>query len=300
MSIESVVWDEWYPVAIVEDVVPDRTYRTQLLGHAIEYRRDAAGQFSAWRADRQQQPCVTQTRYHAHWVSLGQPRHDLFALPEFEEADRHIVGAGSMNVHVSGLRAIENFLDMAHFPYVHHGYLGAEPYTDVEPYDVSLENGEIYARNCRFFQPRGAAAQTGGSENAYIYRVVQPYSAFLYKTSHGAVGRMDVIGLLVQPLTEEWCRAHTLLAYVDEGTSDEGLRLFQQTIFGQDLMLLSNEIPKKMPLDSRFEIPVKADAMSMAYRRWLDQRGVQYGTFRELASHALPSPDRAAPQGAVA
>lgn len=300
MSIESVVWDEWYPVAIVEDVVPDRTYRTQLLGHAIEYRRDAAGQFSAWRADRQQQPCATQTRYHAHWVSLGQPRHDLFALPEFEEADRHIVGAGSMNVHVSGLRAIENFLDMAHFPYVHHGYLGAEPYTDVEPYDVSLENGEIYARNCRFFQPRGAAAQTGSSENAYIYRVVQPYSAFLYKTSHGAVGRMDVIGLLVQPLTEEWCRAHTLLAYVDEGTSDEGLRLFQQTIFGQDLMLLSNEIPKKMPLDSRFEIPVKADAMSMAYRRWLDQRGVQYGTFRELASHALPSPDRAAPQGAVA
>ena len=302
MSIESVVWDEWYPVAIVEDVAPDRTYRTQLLGHAIEYRRDAAGQFSAWRADGQRQPCATQTRYHAHWVSLGHPRHALFALPEFEEADRRIVGAGSMNVHVSGLRAIENFLDMAHFPYVHHGYLGAEPYTDVEPYDVSLENGEIFARNCRFFQPRGAATATGsGSDTDYVYRVVQPYSAFLYKTSHGHPGRMDVIGLLVQPLTEEWCRAHTLLAYVDEGTSDEGLRLFQQTIFGQDLMLLSNEIPKKMPLDSRFEIPVKADAMSMAYRRWLDQRGVQYGTFRELASHALPSPDRAPqPHGAVA
>lgn len=303
MQIESVVWDEWYPVAIADDVAPNRTYHTQLLGHAIEYRRDAAGQFSAWRADSERQPCETLTRYHAHWVSLGHPRHALFALPEFEEADRRIVGAGSMNVHVSGLRAVENFLDMAHFPYVHHGYLGAEPYTDVEPYDVTLENGEIFARNCRFFQPRGAATAAGsGSDTDYIYRVVQPYTAFLYKTSHGRPGRMDVIGLLVQPLTEEWCRAHTLLAYVDESTSDEGLRLFQQTIFGQDLMLLSNEIPKKMPLDSRFEIPVKADAMSMAYRRWLDQRGVQYGTFRELAAHALPSPDRAdtAHQGASA
>ena len=56
----------------------------------------------------------------------------------------------------------------------------------------------------------------------------------------------------------------------------------------------------RLPPARPYEIPVKADAMSMAYRRWLDQRGVQYGTFRELASHALPSPDRAAPQGAVA
>ena len=84
------------------------------------------------------------------------------------------------------------------------------------------------------------------------------------------------------------------------GLGPQGLRLFQQTIFGQDLMLLSNEIPKKMPLDSRFEIPVRADAMSMAYRRWLDQRGVRYGTYRELESPAMPAPAGHLPTGEIA
>ena len=292
MTVESVTWDEWYPVAIIEDLVPGKVYKTRLLGQSIEYSCAASGAMSAWRCDAARTPCRTFTRYHTHWVSLGNPPDRFFALPEFDEPDRRTLGGGSMTVHVSGLRAIENFLDMAHFPYVHHGYLGSDPYTDVLPYDVSIEPpGEIFARNCQFFQPRGASTSNdGGYDTEYVYRVTRPYVALLYKSSPEHPGRMDVIGLFVQPLSEEWCKAHTLLLYLDEVTPDSGLRLFQQTIFGQDLMLLSNEIPKKMPLDSRFEIPVRADAMSMAYRRWLDQSGVKYGTFQELDSHALPTP----------
>ncbi|MBS0405343.1 MAG: aromatic ring-hydroxylating dioxygenase subunit alpha [Proteobacteria bacterium] len=302
MTVESVVWDEWYPVAIAEDVTPCKVYKTRLLGHSIEYACDAAGRLTAWRDNAERTPCRALTRYHAHWVSLGEPSDGFFALPEFDEPDRRALGAGSMAVHVSGLRAIENFLDMAHFPYVHDGYLGSEPYTDVLPYDVSIEPpGEIFARNCRFFQPKGApTAAEEGHDAQYVYRVARPFVALLYKSSPGHQERMDVIGLFVQPLTEEWCKAHTLLLYLDETTPDSGLRLFQQTIFGQDLMLLSNEIPKKMPLDSRFEIPVRADAMSMAYRRWLDQRGVRYGTYRELESPAMPAPAGHLPTGEIA
>lgn len=302
MTIESVVWDEWYPVAIAEDVTPCKVYKTRLLGHSIEYACDADGRVTAWHGNAERTPCKALTRYHTHWVSLGDPPERFFALPEFDEPDRRTLGGGSMTVHVSGLRAIENFLDMAHFPYVHDGFLGAEPYTDVLPYDVSIEPpGEIFARNCRFFQPRGASTSNdGGYDTDYIYRVTRPYVALLYKSSPHHPGRMDVIGLFVQPLTEEWCRAHTLLLYLDETTPDSGLRLFQQTIFGQDLMLLSNEIPKKLPLDSRFEIPVRADAMSMAYRRWLDQRGVRYGTYRELEAQAMPAPAGQTLTGAVA
>ena len=31
MTVESVVWDEWYPVAIAEDVTPCKVYKTRLL-----------------------------------------------------------------------------------------------------------------------------------------------------------------------------------------------------------------------------------------------------------------------------
>src|SRR5699024_6484756 len=274
MQLESVILDEWYPVAVIDDLQPDQYYTTQLLGHDIEYRRDADGTFAAWYAGRPAATCKTQTRYHTHWVSLGNPNVPFFDIPEASEADRRVVGSGSMRVHVSGLRAIENFLDIAHFPFVHDGYLGAEPYTDVEPYKVSIEDhGELYARECRFFQPKGAAtADDNGADTDYIYRVARPYVALLYKSSPAHPERMDAIALFVQPLSEEICKAHTVLFYLDEETSDYGLRLFQQTIFGQDLMILSNEIPSTLPLSPGFELPVRADAMSVAYRRWLNDR----------------------------
>lgn len=291
MQVESVVWDEWYPIAIVDDLIQDKCYTTTLLGHDIEYVCAADGTLSAWRAQDATVACRTQTRYHTHWVSLGTPAEPFFDLPEFAEPDRRVVGSGSMAVHASGLRVIENFLDMAHFPFVHKGYLGDEPYTDVEEYSVTTEaNGELFARDCRFFQPRGAAtAAAGGLDTEYVYRVARPYVAFLYKSNPMYPGRMDAIGLFVQPVTQEYCVAHTVLVYVDETTSDYGLRLFQQTIFGQDLMILSNEVPRRLPLEPGFEMPVRADAMSIAYRRLLRERGVHYGAYEAGASQVGPS-----------
>ena len=40
----------------------------------------------------------------------------------------------------------------------------------------------------------------------------------------------------------------------------EALRWFQQLIFGQDKPILENQIPKRLPLDPRAEIPARCDA----------------------------------------
>src|SRR5699024_8516350 len=98
MRVESVVWDEWYPVAIVDDLIPDKRYTTKLLGHDIEYVVTTGGTLSAWRAQDSTVACRTQTRYHTHWVSLGAPEGPFFDLPEFAEPDRRVVGSGSMAV----------------------------------------------------------------------------------------------------------------------------------------------------------------------------------------------------------
>lgn len=284
MAIEAVALNEWYPVAIVDDVSVGREYTTRLLGTGVSYVRSAEDRLTAWNPASKGDTFEATMRYRTCWVSLGSPTREFFEFPEFHEPDRKIVGGGSMMVHTSGLRAVENFLDMAHFPYVHDGFLGGEPYTDVAPYDVKVEqNGEIYARNCRFFQPHGGP-NTHGYEVDYVYRVVRPYSAFLYKTDPGHPDRSDVIGLFVQPVAEDWCVAHTLLAPVDTGISESDIRTFQQTVFGQDLMLLSNEVPRTLPIDTQFEMPIRADAMSVAYRRWLKQMGLKYGTYQPVVA----------------
>jgi phenylpropionate dioxygenase-like ring-hydroxylating dioxygenase large terminal subunit len=50
-----------------------------------------------------------------------------------------------------------------------------------------------------------------------------------------------------------------------------------QLIFAQDKPILENQLPKRLPLDPRAETPIRADAVSVVYRRWLRDHSVTYG-----------------------
>jgi phenylpropionate dioxygenase-like ring-hydroxylating dioxygenase large terminal subunit len=225
-------------------------------------------------------------RYGCIWTSFGSPSSDLFPIIEYGESDRRNIIAGSIGVNVSAPRAIENFLDMGHFPYVHTDILGAEPHTEVKEYDVeiSYERDEILATRCRFFQPRAALTATEGQDVDYIYRVPHPYCSVLYKSCPADESRLDVIAIFCQPMTEETIRAHLMLSMIDADSTDAGIRRFQQTIFGQDRPILENQYPKKLPLDPRAETPIRADKSAIAYRRWLSQKGVNYGVIPQQLS----------------
>ena len=67
------------------------------------------------------------------------------------------------------------------------------------------------------------------------------------------------------------------MCIIDDDSTAEEIRQFQQTIFGQDKPILENKYQKQLPLDSRIETPIRADKSAIAYRRWLSQKGLQYG-----------------------
>ncbi len=185
-----------------------------------------------------------------------------------------------MLVNASGLRIVENFLDMAHFPFVHTNILGAEPHTEVENYraEIRRDVDEVWATECRFPQPQAARSATEGLVVDYRYRVTSPFTTMLYKTCPADPSRFDVICLFVQPLTEVLCRAHPLMFLIDDESPTAELIQFQQHIFLQDRIILENQRPTLLPLSPGAEIPTRADASSIAYRRWLKEKGVRYGT----------------------
>ena len=244
---------------------------------------EAPATFEARRADGR--ALDVELRYGYLWVALEADPKPLFAIPEWHEPDRRGVHAATVGVRTSAPRAVENFLDMGHFPFVHTGILGAEPHTEVREYDVSLDEaaGEIVATNCRFHQPRAAVGVTEAMLVDYVYRVPHPYCAMLYKSCPSDSSRMDVIGLFLQPVTEISVRAHAWVCVVDPDSSDTALRLFQQTIFAQDKPILENQRPARLPLDTRAETPVRADRMAVTYRRWLSGIGLRYGTLPAAA-----------------
>ncbi len=270
------ILDLWHPIAAEAELAADNEYRTLLLGEDLRYGRTVDNE--GWVTEQTggaELPALS--RYGYLWTSLGQPPPDLFAIPEAAEGDRRLLNAGSIKVATSAPRAVENFLDMGHFPYVHAGLLGAEPHTEVVEYNVTEQDNEIWATDCMFYQPVAAASASGGQMTEYTYRVPHPYCVLLYKSVTTDPSRRDVIALFVQAMTQESIRAHNFLCMVDESSSDNTLKGFQQTIFSQDKPILENQHPKRLPLDRRAETPIRADKVAIAYRRWLSDTGVTYG-----------------------
>ena len=275
---DKVTLDQWHPLD-TEAEIPLGISKNRLLGTALTVRREKDGSIDVL-AEGRTEPLPTIRKLGLLWVTLGEPARGLFSLPEADEDDRRIVNCGVVSVNASPLRIVENFLDMAHFPFVHTDILGSEPHTEVEQYNVEIRRDvdEVWATNCRFFQPQAALAATDGIVTDYIYRVMTPFTTVLYKTCPNAADRWDVICLFVQPVEPTRCRAHPVMFLIDDVSTTTDLVQFQQLIFLQDRIILENQRPVLLPMEPRSEIPTRADATSIAYRRWLKEKGVTYGT----------------------
>ncbi len=274
---DPVIRNQWHAVAALEEIRRG-PLETLLLEEPLSCWIDPQGAARAeTRSNGEARILEVRTDCGYLWTTLGEPDGDVFAVPEALEDDRRTLNAVTVGIEVSAPRAVENFLDMAHFPYVHRGVLGDEPRTEVAEYRVEERDGELWAFDCVFYQPRAAAASSQAVLAEYVYRVPHPYGAMLYKSSPSDAQRMDAIGIFIHPLTDTRIRAHLFLSILDDVSADGEIRSFQQTVIGQDKPILENQHPKLLPLDPRAETPIRADRSAIAYRRWLSRLGVTYG-----------------------
>lgn len=285
---DPVALNQWHPLGAIAELRRGVTYQTLLLGEPLRYGIDSAGEPVVWPAQAMNCPAgsspptrptaglPTQVTYGYLWTTLGDPP-PLFAIPEADEPDRRILNAATIGVATSAPRAVENFLDMGHFPFVHDGLLGAEPDTEVVDYRVDVVGGEVWATGCQFPQPKAAAGSSGNTMTDYTYWVPHPYCTILYKSCPFDESRKDVIGLFLQPMGEEAVRANMLLCIFDPISTDTELRRFQLAIFSQDKPILENQRPRRLPLSPGADTPIRADKTAVVYRRWLTEMGLTYG-----------------------
>ncbi|GIZ53302.1 (2Fe-2S)-binding protein [Noviherbaspirillum aridicola] len=234
---------------------------------------------------------LAQEAYGLVWVCLGTAPRRLLPFPEHANPALRKVVCGPYLVHACGPRIIENFLDMAHFGFVHEGILGDAEHTEITDYKVAeFDDGlgddgmkGVIATGCFAWQPQANLLAAGGSMVEYTYRVVRPLSAILTKLPQAQDGFHEAISLHVQPMDEEHCRAWIILAMTNSVSGDDELRAFQDRIFLQDLAVLESQRPKRMPLGPGIEVPQRADRLSAAYRRMLARLGMRYGVIPDEA-----------------
>ena len=225
--------------------------------------------------------------YGFWWVCAGDRPRDLPVAPDHAVHPERTVWLDPVKVESSGPRVIENFLDLAHFPFVHEGYLGQEPFTEVDPYRVEADDQELRLLDCVFWQPDPGPAVAADGPVRYRYSVSHPYAATLTKipsggdsTDGGRAGGFTIL-IVASPVTETSCVAWRSTVVHDADADLDAQRAFNELIFSQDIGVVESQRPRRLPVDPRMESHQAADAGSLAYRRWLRARGVRYGTVDE-------------------
>jgi phenylpropionate dioxygenase-like ring-hydroxylating dioxygenase large terminal subunit len=215
------------------------------------------------------------------WVRVQPGALDLPAFAAEADARLRKLDCGPYTVETSGPRLVENFLDMAHFAFVHEGWLGARGATAIDDYVVEETATGLRATQCKAWQPQSNLHSTAPAQVEYTYEVTGPYSAVLTKMPEpGSVAVPDwreAIALFICPVDEERSRVWFRLAVADFKSTDDKLRSFQETIFLQDQPVLESQTPKRLPLDLRAELHTRADRASSAYRRYLSRLEITFG-----------------------
>jgi phenylpropionate dioxygenase-like ring-hydroxylating dioxygenase large terminal subunit len=218
---------------------------------------------------------VARERYGMVWVCLGEPAVDV---PEFalaEEAGFRTVLAGPYRFRAKGPRVIENLFDVAHLGYVHAGLLGDPGRLEIEEYEVSMGASGPEAKDIRIWQPdpdgTGKAALV-----SYRYWAVGPLTAGIVKV-HGE----RRFGILAQiaPVDADTVEMRMAIS-MDYGHEipEEEIVAFQDRVTEQDRIVVESQRPEMLPLDLQAELHLRSDRMAIAYRKWLREIGLRYGT----------------------
>lgn len=214
-------------------------------------------------------------RYGLVWVSLGEPAHDIPVFPEWTDASYRKILCGPYRFKAAGPRTIENFLDVAHFPFVHEGFLGDSQRPEIGDYEAGIGPDGVTAEGISVWQPNPDGSGQGAMVT-YTYRVFRPLTAYFIKTS---AGPSFAAYFTISPIEELDCQGWMWLALnYDHHVPAEEIQAFESQVTAQDVPIVESQRPELLPLDLQAELHLRSDRTAIAYRKWLKELGLTFGT----------------------
>ncbi|MBD2018726.1 aromatic ring-hydroxylating dioxygenase subunit alpha [Leptolyngbya sp. FACHB-36] len=222
------------------------------------------------------QTFMAQDRYGLIYVCLGEPAHELPTPGEWDDRSFRRYINGPYAIPTNGLRAIENFLDVAHLAFIHPGVLGDAAQPDIPDYRVDVSDDGVHAYDVKVWQPDPYGNGAGGAYIGYDYWVMRPFTAYLRKEDPD--GKCKTILFHVTPLSETEAIGWMILSLnFAHDTPATEVKAHQDRIFSQDTDTLASHDPVRLPLVGSAEFHLPSDRTSMVYRTWLKRLGLTYG-----------------------
>jgi phenylpropionate dioxygenase-like ring-hydroxylating dioxygenase large terminal subunit len=210
-------------------------------------------------------------KYGLVWVAIDEPRDEvpLFPGDVYDQPGWKSFISYREIWKTSAARAVENFMDFSHFPYVHNGLLGTEDTAEIAPYTVEkLDNGLHYWLEQE--EPSDLYGAGGTQKVRYEYTLVVPFTIHLKKIEIGS-GRETIITQFTLPRT---VNTTELFVFIVRNHShdepDNKFGDFTNIIMEQDRPVVESQRPEELPDSLREELHIKVpDAASVLYRQRL-------------------------------
>jgi phenylpropionate dioxygenase-like ring-hydroxylating dioxygenase large terminal subunit len=210
-------------------------------------------------------------RYGLIWLCPGEPRAEIPVIVEDSDDAYRRINTPVETWDVSATRMVDNFLDIAHFPWVHRGTFGdgveqRVPRIDLEDldsdffgyrYDVTVKNPQQASATSRQEGDELKRSMSSGFNLPFTCR-----STILYET-----GLQHVLLLVSTPI-DDVTSYFTFVVWRNDDFAEpaDEVVAFDRAIGEEDRVMLET-LDGVLPLDQRETVSVQSDKPSVEWRR---------------------------------
>jgi phenylpropionate dioxygenase-like ring-hydroxylating dioxygenase large terminal subunit len=215
----------------------------------------------------------------SHGMVFLAPEPPLAPLGRITEAADPAFEAGelpTLSARASAGLLADNFLDVAHFPFVHAGTFGAGEAAEVPRYSIGRDGWSFTMRYEHAFANREDPAVAAGTRplvqtRRLAYRLDAPFHLQL-RIDFVEAGGTNLIGFFIQPETADRCRLFTTLWRND--LAGDAIRMaeavaFEVDVLREDLRIQESYDELVLPLTPTDEVHTRADRTTLELRRVL-------------------------------
>ncbi len=217
---------------------------------------------------------AVEERYGLVWLAPQEPLTPIIDVPEWDDPAFVVAPLPDQVWHAGAAQMVDNFLDLAHFPFTHLTTFGDPDDIEVPPYSVERDGfGFVcdYVHSTKRLADSMGAAEFEVAPRRSTWWYVAPFAIRL-RIDYPADDVVLTILFFHQPIdattTKLYC--FDLRNDIADGrTTVEATVEFQMAVSEEDRVLLERIVSKAVPLDVQAEVHTRADRITLEMRRVL-------------------------------
>ncbi len=211
-------------------------------------------------------------RFGLVWIAPQPALTDVIEVPEWDDPAFTVVALPTLEWNAGAAQMTDNFLDLAHFPYLHSSTFGDPNTTTVADYEIErrgLGFTTEYRNTTRAIGDPGSigAPIVDARFDTFVYSA--PFTIRL-RIEYPAENVVLTILFFHQPVDAETTRLYCfdLRNDINDGrTTVEDARAFQLAVAAEDRHMVERLADKSIPLDTTREVHTRADRITLEMRR---------------------------------